>query len=430
MRLIDTKTLVLRDFFDSRIPPYIILSHRWEDGEVTFRDVTESLNLRAPGWTKIRRFCSIVRKFGYRWAWVDTCSIDKTSSAELSEAINSMYKWYERSDTCFVYLHDVVYEAQDVLQLDITRTSTEVFRHSADSKSRNVIPSKSTVSAFRESQWFTRGWTLQELIAPRNITFFDRDWRPFGSKDTLSDPISDITSIENIRNHSSLQQQSIATKMSWASKRNCTRSEDTAYSLMGLFDVNMPLLYGEGVRNAFRRLQLEILKVSSDESIFAWNDPDPDTNSMLASLPAAFAQSSRINPFTPSIPRQPFAMTNKGLEITTVILSSKASGLVKYLPLNCYREGEPTPLAIALERVGEGTYRRFRQGMVRRSVSFSKSLLLPEMEHLTGFRKLSVIHVVDRDEDSLLWRVLNARGKQLELSQVRMTMDRYLELGI
>lgn len=194
---------------------------------------------------KIRRSCAVAREAGYgKWLWIDSCCIDKTSSSELSEAINFMYVWYKHSAVCFAFLPDV--SGEDELAAE--------------------------KSEFRRSRWFTRGWTLQELIAPHVVVFLSKDWGPIGTKSTLASTIASITHIsEPVLNHTQdVKDASVAMRMAWASQRVTTREEDEAYSLMGIFGVNIPALYGEG-RYAFIRLQEEILKQECDQSLFAWN---------------------------------------------------------------------------------------------------------------------------------------------------------------
>ena len=248
MHLLNTSALKLHEFYDDEIPEYAILSHTWGEEEVSFHDLQnkkpEQLD-GSKGYMKIKGCCAIATLDMYNYVWIDTCCIDKTSSAELSEAINSMYRWYYNARICYVYLTDV-WIGQE----------------------REYI--SRSVPEFRESRWFTRGWTLQELLAPRVMEFLDKDWRFLGDKDSLKDHISSITVIGQ-HYILDIKEASAAQKMSWASGRKTTRLEDMAYSLMGIFEVNMPLLYGEGT-NAFTRLQHEIVKVSDDESIFAWED--------------------------------------------------------------------------------------------------------------------------------------------------------------
>ncbi|KAI6110362.1 heterokaryon incompatibility protein-domain-containing protein, partial [Pisolithus thermaeus] len=241
---------------------YAILSHRWGDGsEVTYDEMTGLAAMKPQkrdnvrerdGYQKIIKSCEQAKKDGYKWMWIDTCCIDKRSSAELSEAINSMYRWYRNAQKCYVYLNDVV---------------------------ESIFPTEQDFSKFGRSngwpEWFSRGWTLQELIAPTEVEFFNNSWVSIGTKRDLTSSLEVITRIpemvlkyEQVLRSTSTR-PGVAHIMSWAAHRKTTRVEDRAYSLMGLFGVNMPMLYGEGSK-AFQRLQLEIIRVSSDHSIFAW----------------------------------------------------------------------------------------------------------------------------------------------------------------
>jgi len=248
MRLINTKTYAFEEFIGRKIPKYAILSHTWEEEEVTFADFTSKPRVwEKKGWAKIDKTCKMASQNGYQYAWVDTCCIDKSSSAELTEAINSMFRWYQRAELCYAFLSDLP-----------ARTPG----------------SSSSALGLRNCRWFTRGWTLQELIAPRHVQFFDQNWIPYGDKDTLSEELQSITGINPlVLNHGkSLTSITVAEKMSWAASRETTRIEDTAYCLLGIFNVNIPLLYGEEEK-AFRRLQEEIIRTTPDRSIFAWRLP-------------------------------------------------------------------------------------------------------------------------------------------------------------
>jgi hypothetical protein len=241
MRLINTIDFKTEEFLGDDIPQYVILSHTWGEEEVTYQDIVTGTGKEKAGFEKVRGCCVRASKDGYRYAWIDTCCIDKSSSAELSEAINSMYQWYQKSQICYVYL-------------DVVLTGT-----GAESK-----------AAFLESRWFTRGWTLQELLAPSIVEFYDKNWFNYGTRSSLEDVIERRTGIKNsILKGADLSTCSIAERMTWAAERRTTRIEDEAYCLIGIFEVNMPLLYGEGPR-AFIRLQEEILKRSEDQTIFAW----------------------------------------------------------------------------------------------------------------------------------------------------------------
>ncbi|PIL28773.1 hypothetical protein GSI_08817 [Ganoderma sinense ZZ0214-1] len=204
---------------------------------------------------KIREACKVARERGFLYIWIDSCCIDKSSSSELSEAINSMFYWYSRAEVCYAFLADVPAE-EDPVPKD---------------------------SHFRRSRWFTRGWTLQELIAPVQVVFFSKDWTIIGSKSTLADVVTDVTNIDRhaLLHVKGLEAFSIAQRFSWAARRQTTRLEDRAYSLLGLFDLYMPTLYGEGNR-AFQRLQEEILRRIPDQSLFAWTSLPFDSRSLIA----------------------------------------------------------------------------------------------------------------------------------------------------
>ncbi|KAK4446180.1 heterokaryon incompatibility protein het-E-1, partial [Podospora aff. communis PSN243] len=228
---------------------YAILSHTWGDEEVTYQDFIshdpqDRDGSSNKGFNKILACCAQARRDGIQLVWIDTCCIDKTNSVELSEAINSMYSWYWHSTVCYAYLEDV-----------------EPATH-GDNISKS--------SSFRQARWFSRGWCLQELIAPSKVEFYARDWSDIGTKWSLREKITEITGIPGevlLTRH--LKKYSIAQKMSWAAERETTRIEDLSYCLLGIFDVNMPLLYGEGER-AFTRLQKEMIARGEDSSFLLW----------------------------------------------------------------------------------------------------------------------------------------------------------------
>ena len=291
MRLIHSSTLELKDFPSDRIPPYAIFSHTWGIDEVLHADMENGTAKDKAGYGKITFACSQAAADNIDYVWADTCCIDKKSSAELSESINSMYLWYKKSRICYAYLADV--------PSDVNAEGWE--------------------SALAASRWFRRGWTLQELIAPPDLRFFSYDWVNIGTKLTLRNIVVEITGIdvEILIGKRGPESTSVAKRMSWASQRSTTRVEDVAYSLMGLFDVNMPLLYGEGEK-AFMRLQEEIMKQSDDQSLFAWINPDVHEDShhgLLAQSPADFSNSADVVPYRSSGLSNPFSMSNKGLRI-------------------------------------------------------------------------------------------------------------------
>jgi len=309
MRLLNARTYEFHDVLGTVKPKYAILSHTWEDGEVLFEDIRDTSRAKwsaKKGYFKIRKTCEQALQDGCEFVWIDTCNINKDSSAELSEAINSMFRWYCDAVICYAYISDITAGGRRSLS---------------------------------ECRWLTRGWTLQEMIAPDRVHFYDVNWDCLGSRISLAAQLSESSGIhasvllrrhpipsikvqtgigvviglearklhtaelaksecrcckraEEEYVHVMMDRFSVAQKMKWASKRTTTREEDIAYCLMGLFDVNMPLLYGEG-QKAFYRLQKAILEISSDHSILAFRT-DPfmgfffGQSSLLASDPTVF----------------------------------------------------------------------------------------------------------------------------------------------
>lgn len=265
MRLINTSTLEIKDFVsDTDRPPYAILSHRWGENEVTYQDwiyITKQFPRRwgwvyiedeveqiksGAGFKKIENACRLASRHGLGWIWADTCCIDKTNMAEVSEAINSMYRWYEQSKVCYAFLQDVDFH-EGVPEIELT---------------------------FCENEWFRRGWTLQELIAPDRVIFLSQQWEAIAEKDDIPDVVEKITGIPaqvvKYKQFGSSQSRPYASDVfSWAARRTTTRAEDRAYCLLGLLGINMPLVYGEG-EAAFQRLQLEVVRSMRDASYIAW----------------------------------------------------------------------------------------------------------------------------------------------------------------
>jgi hypothetical protein len=233
--------LTLNEFFESDIPKYAILSHRWGAEEVTFADLMNSTGKSKAGYNKIQFCGEQAIRDGLQHFWVDTCCIDKSNAVELQEAINSMFRWYRDATKCYVYLPDVSQS-----RTYLADTSNEAWE-----------------STFRKSEWFTRGWTLQELVAPASVDFFSKEGELLGNKASLERHICERTAIPiSALRGSSLSNFSIAERMSWAASRETYRQEDKAYSLLGIFDVNMPLIYSEGKEKAMQRLREEIEKAS------------------------------------------------------------------------------------------------------------------------------------------------------------------------
>lgn len=284
MRLLHAKDFTFHEFPEDSIPEYAILSHTWDGNEVTFQDVrtpegretlqTKSRILPTKSWGKVLDACANACAQGFSYIWIDNCCIDKTNSAELQEAINSMFRWYRNSSICLALLSDV--DDTEFLTKDDLQSYATAF-----------------------CRWFARGWTLQELLAPDTLLFFDVNWRHLGSRSQWASHISKTTGIHSKFLHgnelnldpyktwdveAALRDTSVATKMSWAAGRETTRVEDQAYCLLGLFDIHMPMLYGEGTK-AFARLQQEIMKSTDDCTLLAWGYNCPLQGAPVSQIP-------------------------------------------------------------------------------------------------------------------------------------------------
>ena len=298
---IRTSRLECVDFNPAEIEPYAILSHTWTKDEVLLADIVNGTAANRGAYDKVRFACEQALSDGFAYVWVDTCCIDKTSSAELSEAINSMFAWYRSAAVCYAYLSDLFSRREGGVQ--------------------NLA----------QCRWFTRGFTLQELIAPAHVVFYAGDeWMPIGDKTSLSKDLAQITKIseEILTGARPFETASVANRMGWASKRMTTRPEDIAYCLMGIFNVNMPLLYGEGAK-AFIRLQEEIMKQTTDHSLFAWVDkdaPDDKEYGLLAPSPSCFEKTAGIVPYQQWETRLPHSITNEGLSIHLPIARAAEPG--------------------------------------------------------------------------------------------------------
>ncbi|CZT16522.1 related to beta transducin-like protein [Ramularia collo-cygni] len=313
MWMINTTTIRLNEdwkpleyFLNGR--GYAILSHRWQGKEISFQDIKRNVPLSTPAFRKIINACNEARSLGYEWLWVDTCCINKESQTELVESINSMFQWYLKAAICLGYLVDV-----------------EVGGSPGEDRSREPgVFKKIGSERWIASEWFSRGWTLQELLAPRHMVFYDTNWNELGSKHDLSAPISAVTGIDTkyLRNNrESLSSACIATKMSWMAGRRTTREEDMAYSLVGLFNINMDVRYGQTGTSAFIRLQEELLKKGTDDSLFAWRMPKrgaggampgwaADEWGLLAAEPSWFKDSGRLTISPPRMNTSSRSATN------------------------------------------------------------------------------------------------------------------------
>ncbi len=334
MRLLNARTRQLESFNDERkIPEYAILSHTWGKDEVTFRDFAElspeQLILKE-GYDKVAKCCAKSLEYdGLEWVWMDTCCIDQSSSAELSEAINSMYQWYQQSSVCFAYLYDVSSVEEDFLPDRI------IDQGHFDRK-----------QSFDRARWFTRGWCLQELLAPRNMQFYNMHWVYIGSKSSLRTPISTVTGIDEYGLFiPDLSVLSVAHRMSWAAHRHTTRPEDIAYCLLGIFNINMPLLYGEGELRAFGRLQEEIMRRTEDHSIFAWKgigtDFGNDIVGFLAPHPSAFRY-EKVGLSELPIPRvEPLSITGRGIRAHVPLIRQEGSAENYLAVIGCSSSESP-----------------------------------------------------------------------------------------
>lgn len=264
MRLLRTDTYEVVEV--GRTPPYAILSHRWEHEEITFKTLNsralQDANLSSFGKglqvsaRKIRGSCAIARKQGFDYIWIDTVCIDKSSSEELSTALNSMFKWYHEAAICYTFFNDVLFSSHGPDMFNSFREDRQGQR----------------------SEWFERGWTLQELIAPRKMEFYDVHWQPIGTRNELASLVGKAAKIHPtyLNGKADFRTACNAVKMSWMAGRRTQEVEDIAYSLLGIFGVSLTPQYGEGVK-AFLRLQDAIMYDygTMDESLFAWQWP-PD----------------------------------------------------------------------------------------------------------------------------------------------------------
>lgn len=344
MRLLHSKTYELREFVDNETTKaeYAILSHTWGQEEVIFQDLQSWAvrHTRKLGWKKIEYGCKQAQQDGIDWIWMDTVCIDKSSSAELSEAINSMFNWYRDAKVCYAYLADV----------SAARWS-----------------SRDHYSCFKDSRWFSRGWTLQELLAPQRMILYGKNWNELGTRENLSELISQVSGIQvsALQGHEKeINSFSVAQRMCWASRRETTRSEDMAYCMLGLFDVNMPLLYGEGGKKAFIRLQEEIMKNSDDHTLFAWTVPEEVRSQprgikevgLLAEQPLFFRYSKDVLSFRRWDVSDTFSMTNKGLRITVPLIDNveNEGNWIAYLDCHELRNGQQCAIGIPLQQLASG----------------------------------------------------------------------------
>lgn len=303
MRLLRTRTLDLEAFYDPGTRPrYAVLSHTWEPGRhLTYSDLAADPEhaLSGTGSELVRRACDVAQKLGHEYLWVECICVDGSSTAEVSEAVNSSFRWYQEASACLVYLADLPSEYPD------------------------------DETSWRECRWWTRAWTLPELLAPPTVRFYDEDWNFRGTKTSppILDIISHITHISEhvLRDGSLIRRTSVAKRMSWAATRKARRVEDMAYSLLGIFGVHMQTVYGEGTES-FKRLQDEILKDTRDMSLLAWEAQPDDKRlfrGLFASSPKEFVRFISCPPewTTPLSFAGEIQSTSKGLSITAPFIS-------------------------------------------------------------------------------------------------------------
>ncbi|KAI6030064.1 hypothetical protein EDC04DRAFT_118420 [Pisolithus marmoratus] len=368
---VDSEAIVLKEFGDEELAQikYGILSHCWgtPQEEVQYKEMDALIRMggsarkrlrQRSGYQKIHKSCEQAWKDGLAWFWVDTCCINKEINFELTDALNSMFRWYQNSGRCYVFLHDL---------------------------NAKILPTTSNEKTFPDSggwpRWFSRGWTLQELLAPSFVGFFNKDWHFIGDKKNLAKTISSITRIPSrISKHGlGAGHPSVAQIMSWAADRKTTRVEDRAYSLLGLLGVYMPTLYGEGT-HAFRRLQLEIIRMNNDHSLFAWNRRDSGwSGSVLADDPSFFRDCDDVIKMDPDeylaalkgvVPDnelgdvkeesiRSYTVTNAGIRIRLPLQRCRGSQSVFEARLACCRFVDSSPISIYLVSFKSTYYRYF-----------------------------------------------------------------------
>lgn len=445
MRLLNVKTRHLEQFHGDMIPQYAILSHTWGQEEVTFQDMNREDHKQKQGYKKIEGCCQAAAEQFIFYVWVDSCCIDKSSSAELSEAINSMFKWYEESKVCFIYMEDVP-------------TGLDPFAPESD---------------FRKCRWWTRGWTLQELLAPDHIIFFDSTWERMFTHEMAQDlfkkvplPVkaNAVKKRTRVRSENQIQrviQQvryqliteitgipiavlvkelplskvSAACKFSWASQRRTTRVEDKAYCLMGLLGVNMPLLYGEGDK-AFVRLQEAVISTSDDISLLAWGYnlgyeevEELGYDTVLAKEPAAFRGYPKSNyQHIRRPPKTHSTVTGHGLHIELPMIRINARNRVW---IGIIDEGENqeengSMLLVLRQKSAHDThiFERARGCPVLKIINFHsrKRLFRPlasKMVYLQdgGTESLSMTHEVSLNLPRPSWLSLPTMGKSIDQHQ-------------
>jgi heterokaryon incompatibility protein (HET) len=260
MRLINVRTLDLRKF-NQHPPRYAILSHRWIDEQeiclqdwevyVANQDPLSSQIKCKSGFIKIQNACIQAQKRGFEWLWADTVCIDKRDNSEVTKSVNLMFSWYQSASVCFAYMHEV-------------SNNNQRLKWTED----NAVVRKTP-------EWFTRGWTLQELLAPKKLLLSDQDWNCIGDRENCAQVITKFTGIPlSALCGKDIQSYSYADRLAWAKGRQTTEPEDRVYSLLGLLGVSLPAVgYGIGLKAALWQLESAIEKQRADGNLSL---PDDD----------------------------------------------------------------------------------------------------------------------------------------------------------
>ncbi|QIX01517.1 hypothetical protein AMS68_007034 [Peltaster fructicola] len=370
MRLLNTTSFKF-EWMVRETCEYAILSHRWIEEEVgdeiTFATLEHAktngpTSRQAASWSKMEKACEQARNDRLKYIWIDTICIDKNDIQELGRSLNSMFDWYARAKICYVYLQDA--------KRTIQRAGTNYY-----------------------SEWFERGWTLQELLAPSEMVFYDMDWCRLGTRTELAPHLSNASKIDvdYLKRPGSFREASVATKMSWMAGRSTKYVEDITFSMLGILNVKLPYIPAEGAQ-AFFRLQSELLKSEAfDESLFAWSVPadkhlrcyevyknrqlqqewlwsPPDNRwGLLAPSPDCFVSRWRIDVDQDAVvPRIRGGFQEKSLGVTVEVplkfVMSRLTGMTKskvIFPLNCWRWNEQlkkrTNIVLRLERTRNAT---------------------------------------------------------------------------
>ncbi|KAK6829656.1 HET-domain-containing protein [Apiospora arundinis] len=367
LRLLKTKQYELVEEIDlpTPVPEYAILSHTWisPHDEITYQDFQQrrrDINngiYKQKGWAKLQKYCDRAARDGWEWAWMDTCCIDKTNGVDTSTAINAMFRYYQNASQCYAYLDDV--DADKVLSRPgFEECDLDDVPGQDNVADPTTFSHKALHSFLVKAKWFTRGWTLQELLAPTDLVFLDQAWRRIGTRECWSHAIKEACNIDakHLSGFSPMDYTScsIAMRLSWASRRETTVEEDETYSLIGLFGVSLSLTYGEGRWRAFNRLQEVLIRTYDDDSIFAWifgqtmkgritGSQRKDRRGILAPSIREFRDASHVVSF--GINDSSFSMTSQGIVFNAKRWRCSNDSSRRLILLNCGPENEALHLS-------------------------------------------------------------------------------------